>query len=350
MEPRAHLLPGAAVVALIVFVWLLGTDRVLDTENPLVPVGEQSVEALDWTVENFRDVFQKVSSPVGTMLDAIESRLRDASPAVFLIVAGLASWQVRDLRLAAVVVGGFAAIAAIGGWDPAMTTLAIVVTSVLLCVLFGVPIGILAGKSRSAAAGLRPVLDLMQTTPSFVYLVPIVSLFGIGNVPGVIVTVIYAMPPVIRLTGLGIREVPADMVEASEAFGASQWQTLRKVQIPLATPTIMAGVNQTIMMSLAMVVVASMISVTGLGQMVLRGIGRLDMNIATVGGLGIVLLAVAVDRFSQALATTSRERNHVRWHESGPIGIIRSLIGQIRASRSRNGAGPNPAAQPLKVD
>ena len=168
----------------------------------------------------------------------------------------------------------------------------------------------------------------MQTIPSFVYLVPVVMLFSIGNVSGVIVTFIYALPPVVRLTNLGIRQVREDMVEAARAFGASKRQTLVKVELPLAMPTIMAGVNQTIMMALSMVVVASMISVTGLGQMVLRGIGRLDMGIATVGGLGIVFLAIVIDRISQSFGVSARDRGHKKWYETGPVGALRKLAGR----------------------
>ena len=153
---------------------------------------------------------------------------------------------------------------------------------------------------------MRPLLDGMQTIPAFVYLVPVVMLFGIGNVPGVIVTVIFAIAPLIRLTNLGIRQVPEEVVEATGAFGATDRQLLWKAQVPLALPTIMAGVNQTLMMSLSMVVIASMISVGGLGQMVLRGIGRLDVGLAAVGGLGIVMLAVVLDRLTQALCTPKR--------------------------------------------
>jgi glycine betaine/proline transport system permease protein len=180
-------------------------------------------------------------------------------------------------------------------------TLALVLTSVFFSIVIGLPMGIWLSRSDRAAAILRPVLDAMQTTPAFVYLVPVVMLFGIGNVPGVIVTIIFALPPLIRLTNLGIRQVPADLVEATRSFGATPMQLLFKVQMPLAKPTIMAGVNQTLLMSLSMVVIASMIAVGGLGQMVLRGIGRLDMGLATVGGLGIVLLAIVLDRITQAM-------------------------------------------------
>ena len=167
----------------------------------------------------------------------------------------------------------------------------------------------------------------MQTIPSFVYLVPIVMLFSIGNVSGVIVTFIYALPPVVRLTNLGIRQVRAGHGRSRPRLRrVSHRQTLYKVELPLALPTIMAGVNQTIMMALSMVVVSSMISVTGLGQMVLRGIGRLDMGLATIGGLGIVFLAIVIDRVSQSFGTSARDRGHRRWFETGPVGLVRSLV------------------------
>jgi len=166
----------------------------------------------------------------------------------------------------------------------------------------------------------------MQTTPAFVYLVPVVMLFGIGRVPGVIVTIIFAVPPLIRLTNLGIRQVPEDLIEASRAFGASSRQILYRVQMPLATPTIMAGVNQTLMLALSMVVIASMIAVPGLGLMVLRGIGRLDVGLATVGGIGIVILAIVLDRMTQALGQDARTRGTRHWYESGPAKWVTGLL------------------------
>ena len=165
-----------------------------------------------------------------------------------------------------------------------------------------------------------------MTTPAFVYLVPVVMLFGIGNVPGVVVTIVFALPPLIRLTNLGIRQVRPDLIEASRAFGASPWQMLTRVQLPLAMPTIMAGINQTLMLGLSMVVIASMIAVGGLGQMVLRGIGRLDMGLATIGGLGIVILAIMLDRITQAMAGGNTAPG--RWYDTGPIGAARRLFGK----------------------
>jgi ABC-type proline/glycine betaine transport system permease subunit len=175
----------------------------------------------------------------------------------------------------------------------------------------------------------------MQTTPAFVYLVPVVMLFGIGNVPGVIVTIIFALPPLVRLTNLGIRQVRPDLIEAARAYGASPWQLLTRVQLPLAMPSIMAGINQSLMLSLSMVVIASMIAVGGLGQMVLRGIGRLDMGLATVGGLGIVLLAITLDRLTQAMGQARRGARH--WYQTGPVGV---LVYLLRDKGVRGGVDP----------
>lgn len=189
-----------------------------------------------------------------------------------------------------------------------MTTLSIVIAAVVICIIIGLPLGIMAARSDRFFRFLRPILDLMQTIPSFVYLVPVVMLFGIGDTPGVIVTCLFAIAPLIRLTNLGIREVRKDLVEAARAFGASELHTLIGVQLPLARPTLLAGLNQTVLLSLSMAVVASMISVAGLGRMVLEGIGRLDFGAATVGGFGIVLTAIAVDRYVQALGASTRTK------------------------------------------
>ena len=222
-------------------------------------------------------------------------------------------------------------IAMLGIWPEAMVTLSLVLTSLAFCVLIGLPLGIGLAASERAQRIVRPLLDAMQTMPAFVYLVPVVMLFGIGNVPGVVVTIIFALPPLVRLTSLGIRQVRPDLIEAAQAYGASPWQLLTKVQLPLAMPSIMAGINQALMLSLSMVVIASMIAVGGLGQMVLRGIGRLDMGMATVGGLGIVLLAITLDRITQALGQPRRGARH--WWQTGPAGLVWRFI-QRRPSPS----------------
>jgi len=232
--------------------------------------------------------------------------------------------QVANKKLAFGTLISFFIMGFIGAWEESMITLSLVITAVLFSVIIGLPLGIWSAKSDTVDKVLRPILDGIQTTPAFVYLIPIVMLFGIGNVPGVIVTIIFALPPLIRLTNLGIRQVPEDLIEASRSFGASSSQMLWKVQIPVAMPTIMAGINQTLMLSLSMVVVASMIAVGGLGQMVLSGIGRLDVGLAAVGGLGIVLLAIILDRLTQEMGKVDKHDKR-KWYEKGPIGCITNL-------------------------
>ena len=300
--------------------------NIFDTE--WVPVGGWVETALQWVVDNFRFVFQAIKVPFDIVLTGLEDGLTGAPDLLMLAIIVIVGWQAGGRKLALVTASSMIAIGLMGAWEESMVTLSIVLTCVIFCSLIGIPLGILAARNDRFWTILRPFLDLMQTIPSFVYLVPIVMLFSIGNVSGVIVTFIYALPPVVRLTNLGIRQVREDMVESARAFGASKRQTLIKVELPLAMPTIMAGVNQTIMMALSMVVVASMISVTGLGQMVLRGIGRLDMGIATVGGLGIVFLAIVIDRISQSFGVSARDRGHKKWYETGPVGALRKLVGK----------------------
>jgi glycine betaine/proline transport system permease protein len=291
--------------------------------------------AINWVVEHFRVFFQLIKQPVEAALNVFDAALLNISPLFMIVIFGLVAWQLSGSRLGIVTVVGMLFMGAIGAWNEAMTTLSLVITSVLFCMVIGIPTGIAMAKSDKIASVVRPVLDTMQTTPAFVYLVPIVMLFGIGNVPGVIVTIIFAVAPVIRLTNLGIRQVPADLIEASRSFGASSSQLLFKVQLPLATPTIMAGVNQTLMLALSMVVIASMIAVPGLGLMVLRGIGRLDIGLATVGGIGIVILAIILDRMTQALGRDSRERGTRHWYESGPVGLLYALVPGNRDASKR---------------
>jgi glycine betaine/proline transport system permease protein len=190
----------------------------------------------------------------------------------------------------------------------AMVTLAITLTATLLCVILGIPIGIAAAKSDHFERILRPILDGMQTLPSFVYLIPALMLFGLGMTPAVMATMIYAIAPIIRLTNLGIRQVEPSVVEAGKAFGTTSWQLLRKVQIPLALPTILAGLNQTVMMALAMVVIASMIGAKGLGAEVLNGIARIEPGRGFIAGISIVFMAIILDRISQAFARNPKTR------------------------------------------
>lgn len=290
--------------------------------NGIIPFDDWVEAFLDWLVANFRPMFQAIRVPIDGVLDAIQSGLEAVPPLVLIALVWLGSWQVAGRRTGVLALVFMTLIGLIGAWSQAMVTLSLVLTAVFFCTVIGIPTGIWLSRSDTVERAMRPLLDAMQTTPAFVYLVPIVMLFGIGNVPGVVVTIIFALPPLIRLTNLGIRQVPRDVIEASHAFGASPNQLLWKVQIPLAMRTIMAGLNQTLMLALSMVVIASMIAVGGLGQMVLRGIGRLDMGLAAVGGLGIVLLAIVIDRFTQALGTPPKDMGWQVWHDHGPFGWV----------------------------
>ena len=288
----------------------------------LIPLDSWVTTAIDWIVVHFRPLFHGIRLPVDYILSAFQNLLLGMPAPVAIIVFALIAWQLSSFSMGVATLVSLVAIGAIGAWSQAMVTLALVLTALLFCIIIGLPMGIWLARSERAGKIIRPLLDAMQTTPAFVYLVPIVMLFGIGNVPGVVVTIIFALPPIVRLTILGIKQVPADLIEAAESFGASPRQMLFKVQLPLAMPTIMAGVNQTLMLALSMVVIASMIAVGGLGQMVLRGIGRLDMGLATVGGVGIVILAIILDRLTQSLGRDSRSRGNRRWYASGPLGLL----------------------------
>lgn len=221
-------------------------------------------------------------------------------PIIVLIVLAIAWVASRSLK---VVLGALATLLAIGYfgmWDDSMRTVSMIFVCTVLSITMGLPIGILMARSERLQRLVNPVLDVMQTMPSFVYLIPVVMLLGIGRVPGLIAVVIYAIPPMIRMTNLGIRLVDKDVLEAADAFGSSSWQKLRNVQLPLALPTIMAGINQTIMMALAMVVIASMIGVQGLGQPVLKAIANQYFTLGIFNGLAIVGIAIIFDRISQA--------------------------------------------------
>ncbi len=219
-----------------------------------------------------------------------------------ILATGLVSWRAVNWKLGLVSMVLMGLMAVFGMLDLAMNTLAIVITATILCVAIGLPLGILGAKSDLFDRIQRPILDMMQTLPSFVYLIPALMLFGLGKTPAVIATMIYAIPPIIRLTNLGIRQVDFQVMEAGQSFGATGWQILRKIQVPLAMPTILAGMNQTIMMALAMVVIASMIGAVTLGVPVLNGIARVEIGRGFIGGISIVFMAIILDRVTQGFA------------------------------------------------
>jgi len=292
-----------------------------------LPVESWINQGLAWTVEHFRPFFQAIRGPIDGTLSGVESALLAVPTPAMIVLLGLIAWQCAGRAVAIGGVISLLLVAMLGIWPEAMVTLSLVLTSLAFCLAIGLPLGIGLASSDRAQRVVRPLLDAMQTTPAFVYLVPVVMLFGIGNVPGVIVTIVFALPPLVRLTTLGIRQVRPDLIEAARAYGASPWQLLTKVQLPLAMPSIMAGVNQALMLSLSMVVIASMIA---------------------VGGLGIVLLAITLDRITQAMGQPRRGARH--WWQTGPAGVLWRLLHRkpappaVRQADAENEAGTQALA------
>ncbi len=280
-------------------------------ENWIVRAGIQRWidTSIDWVVKNWDPIFSAINTGVLAIQVPLEKFLLWLPWWLVMGVVALLAWRVVGRKIAAVAVALLFLMGLLGLLDFAMQTLAILITATLLAVGIGMPLGILGAKSDRLDAIIRPILDGMQTMPSFVYLVPAIMLFGLGKTPAIMATVIYAVPPLIRLTNLGIRQVDPEVVEAARAFGSTSRQILVKVQLPMAVPTIMAGINQTIMMALAMVVIASMIGAKGLGIEVLNGIARLEVGRGFLGGLGIVFMAIIIDRITQGLARGRRVRS-----------------------------------------
>jgi glycine betaine/proline transport system permease protein len=268
-------------------------------DEQLIPLDEWVQTFVDWLVQNYRDIFQIIKVPIELSLNGLEWFFTILPPWLVIVLFAAAAWRYAGKRVTVFTMLTFILIGYLGLWEDTMITLAMVVSSVFFCALVGIPLGVLAGRSDRFEVFLRPCLDAMQTTPAFVYLVPVVMLFSIGTVSGILATIVFALPPIIRLTSLGIRQVHPELVEAALAFGATRWQVLRKVQFPLAMPSIMAGLNQTLMMALSMVVIAALIGAGGLGNPVVQGLNTLEIGLATIGGLSIVLLAMVLDRITQ---------------------------------------------------
>jgi glycine betaine/proline transport system permease protein len=276
-------------------------------------IGDAIDTAVNYILDNFSPVLDLIAAMIGFVTDTIQQALTvipmPLGIAIFVflslwrvgfgfgVLTGVALWLVNHMGL----------------WSPMMETLSLVIASTLMAMIIGLPLGIAMARKDSVAAVTRPILDLMQTMPAFVYLIPAAMFFGLGAVPGAIATVIFAMPPVVRLTNLGIRQVHAEFIEAGNAFGCTSAQLLFKVQLPNAMPSIMAGINQTIMLSLSMVVIASMIGAGGIGNTVLTGIQRLDVGTGFEGGLAVVILAVMLDRITQSLGLERGKSRPAFW-------------------------------------
>ena len=274
-----------------------------------IPLADWVDTFMSWLLDNFAGFFDALGELLLTILVTIEKFFLWVPWWAMIAVAGLAGWKVLGRWWAGAVLAGLLfLIGTFGYWKLAMMTLALTTSAVIISIIIGIPMGILMARSDLFEAINRPLLDAMQTMPSFVYLIPALMFFGLGKVPALIATLIYAVPPVIRLTNVGIRQVPKETLEAAKAFGANPRQILFDVQLPLAIPSIMVGINQTTMMALAMVVIASMIGARGLGLEVLLAINRIEVGRGFEAGLCIVILAIVIDRITHGLAVARQKR------------------------------------------
>ncbi|MGM8212062.1 ABC transporter permease [Virgibacillus sp. W0430] len=272
---------------------------------PKIPIADVTKEVTDWITSNFAFLFDPIKKHFGNLMDWTSDMLLQVPPILIVILVALIAFFISGKRfgLAAFSVVGLWLIYNQGLWEHLISTFTLVLVASLLSVIIGVPVGILMSKSKLAETIITPILDFMQTMPAFVYLIPAVAFFGIGMVPGVFASLIFATPPTVRFTNLGIRQVSTELVEASEAFGSTGSQKLFKVELPMAKETIMAGINQTVMLALSMVVIASMIGAPGLGREVLSALQRAQVGTGFVAGIGIVILAIIIDRFTQSVNT-----------------------------------------------
>ena len=272
---------------------------------PRLPVGTIADSIVDWLTTTLKPLFDLIKDVLGACYDVLNMILTTPSFwIVALVLAGLA-YLAKGWPLALGSLLGFAVIEGINQWDNAMTSLALVLLASFLAVVISVPLGIWAAKNDNVSKTVRPILDFMQTMPAFVYLVPTLVIFRVGIVPGLVATVIFALAPGVRFTELGIRQVDSEVVEAGQAFGASNGRILRQIQLPLALPTIMAGINQVIMLSLSMVVIAGLVGAGGLGKDVVAALARLNVSLGFEAGLAVVILAIFLDRVTASLSERS---------------------------------------------
>lgn len=299
-----------------------------------IPLGSWVASGVDWVRDNLDGLLSGISFVVGFLVDGLTRALLSPHFAVIIVIAALIAWLVRSWQLAIGTVISFGLIVAMNLWVPAMQTLALVLVAAVIAIIIAIPLGIWSARNATVRTILKPVLDFMQTMPAFVYLIPAIVFFSIGVVPGVVATVIFALPPGVRLTELGIRGVDSETVEAGQAFGAKPGQILRGIQLPLAMPTILAGVNQVIMLALSMAVIAGIAGADGLGKLVVEAISTINIAKGVEAGLGVVLIAVFLDRVTAALGAPAENRS--------------SLLGML--ARRRNGARRATASAAASAD
>ncbi|GAA1623370.1 MULTISPECIES: ABC transporter permease [Brevibacterium] len=304
-------------------------------EDIRIPVGAWADTVFDWLKDNLGWLFDFITVVVRLLVEGLTTVLVDLHPLVIIIILAFLGWLVRSWQFAIGTLITMFFIMTMDQWVSAMQTLALVVLAALVAVIIAIPVGILAARNDTVSAIVKPILDFMQTMPAFVYLIPAVTFFSIGVVPGLVSTVIFALPPGVRFTELGIRGVDKETVEAGYAFGATPRQILRGVQIPLATPTIMAGINQVIMLALAMAVIAGIVGADGLGKNVVEAVATQNLPLGVEAGLGVVILAIYLDRVTAALGTAKDYPN--------------SLLGALKRRRA-TAANTRAAAEPDTVE
>ena len=274
-----------------------------------IPIGNFVERFIQLLLNNFQPFFDAQANHLNSFMDNIGYLLLSIPPLFFIIILSLIAWFLVNKKTAVFTVLGLLLIFGMHLWQMFIETFVLVIISTSISLIIGIPIGILMSKKKILNKIMLPILDFMQTMPSFVYLIPAVMFFGIGNVPGVISTVIFSMPPAVRLTKLGLEQVPKDLEEVGKSFGLTNFQMLYKIKLPMALPSIMAGINQSIMMALSMVVAASMIGTRGLGSQVLSGIQRNDIGIGFEAGLAVVILAIILDRITRSLGLKTHKNN-----------------------------------------
>jgi glycine betaine/proline transport system permease protein len=279
---------------------------------PHIPLGQWVSDLIDWLLATVPWLFDAISAVMQVLVDGLTDALVSPPPVVWIVVASVLALLLRGPGLALYTLLAFLLVVSLELWAETMQTLALVLVAAAIAAAIGVPLGVLAARHRAVSVAVRPVLDFMQTTPVFVYLIPAVFFFGVGVVPGVVATILFAIPPGVRLTELGIRQVDREVVEAAQAFGSRPGQVLREVQLPLALPSIMAGVNQVIMLALSMVVTAGLLGAAGLGAVVVRAVTQLDVASGVEGGLAVVLLAIFLDRLTAAFGQPTAASRFLR--------------------------------------
>ncbi|HWK59598.1 MAG TPA: proline/glycine betaine ABC transporter permease [Parapedobacter sp.] len=268
-----------------------------------IDIGQYVAVAVQWLMDNLRPLFDFIKTTGNAGIESLEWMLVSVPFYVIIALFTAVAWKQAGKSIATFTLCGLMLIYLMGFWEETMQTLALIIASTVIALVFAIPLGIWSAKSTTARRIIRPILDLMQTMPAFVYLIPAVLFFSIGKLPGAFATIVFAMPPAVRLTALGIEQVPGDVLEAARSLGATQRQILFKVELPLSLKTILTGVNQTIMLSLSMVVIAGMIAAGGLGEKVLEGINNLDIGLGFESGLSVVILAIILDRITHAFGS-----------------------------------------------